>query len=153
MHDLATLTSLVMAFYGKNTDAYVDDGTYDGDGDYDFDFDADGKDDDYVEGNFTAPAPKPTRKSTKGRQLKRWDRTSSPSMRGSGSKYTDTYPSRRRPMPSPLLRLHLHARGHADALGQDRCSDGASRRSQWQATHDRRGREAALGEASCLSRG
>ncbi|KAM0719179.1 hypothetical protein Q7P37_005084 [Cladosporium fusiforme] len=57
-----------MSFYPNGcNDAYVDDGTYDDD------LDDDGQDDDYVEDDGPAQAPKSTRKSTKGRQLKRWD--------------------------------------------------------------------------------
>ena len=60
-----------MAYYGGNA-AYVDDGTYNDEDRNDYDYDA-ADDDDYIENAVTAPVERSARKSTKGRQLKRWD--------------------------------------------------------------------------------
>lgn len=58
-----------MSSYKHSNDAYVDDGS----DDVDLDLYEGQDDDEYIEGDFDAAAPKPTRKSTKGRLLKRWD--------------------------------------------------------------------------------
>lgn len=91
-----------MSFYPNGcNDAYNDDGTYDDDLDY-------GQDDDYVEDDGPAQTPKSTRKSTKGRQLKRWDGKLSPLTQAIQNTAIDIKPSRRRPASTSLLRLRLH---------------------------------------------
>lgn len=67
-----------MAYFGGNA-AYVDDGTYNDHDRSDYDYenddtvDDDAVDENYVENAMMAPVEKSARKSTKGRQLKRWD--------------------------------------------------------------------------------
>ena len=108
--------------YSKNNAPFVDDGIYEDD---------DGDDGSYEPDPEEKSKKKQTRKSTKGRKLKRWDGELDKEMwRYPPLRITDANnpSSRRRPEAAALHRLRVHREGCGLAMGLDRCNHGAPQR-------------------------